>query len=1056
MPASRHLLSIGAGRRARGVSTDRRRGGAAARATHDSISPMHSTVRGTSIWAATRAALIGHDPPGAAELDLRPILAAELRTTPALLLVVLLTAFLVADGDPKIWAWAGAMGLSAGLRTGLAATHQAAAEPVRARDRVGRGLLALYAIDLVLWGVLLATLIPAGPLEIVALCAAGSTVLLAAFSLGNWPRAWTAEIGGWTAIAALMFARGGPLASLPTAVFVLWLAAVWWLGRVRARRGPVREPRAESKRGVRTRPGWRAAVLAMPNPVFVARSGRITDLNNAAAQFVGQDERSLLGARVEEVLRADPPDSFDPLRAQSGQTAVEVLPVGQTFNGAGAWSARVRVVEPGQADSPVVIALTRAEDEHSGSAGLMEDARRLVQWCGAGAGEPWYRDEHGRLFLPRQFVAAFGGAGGNVALDFPLAHWVHEAQRPAVNAAYRETLERGETFDRAIELVDLAGRAKPMRVVCLVASAKPPGFAPVIGVLARAPRDAVLPRAGDLMRRMPVLVWLVDRSGCVVAARGSEPWRWGMREGLPPRPIWADAFGFRGDAQRDVQTALRRALAGRASFDLVNSRVTTAGGRIVLRSHFVPFSLSTEGSAAPAVLVLDTVASPQQLSEIDRLRRSKAQYKALVDASISLIWACDSRFQFSYTSRRAVREIYGYGETELLGRSVVELLHPGLDQTAAKRALARLRTGETLRDLDMVHVARDGQRIVVAASAVPLKGSDGAFAGAIGMNIDMTMLKQRERRLTEALRIERTVLDAAGQAIAVVKEDLVVRCNDAVLRLLAALPAQLARTPIAEYFDRVEQWSEVAAAADAACTTDRAVTLELQIRPGTRQSSSVPTWCQLTVRAIAPREYVIVLADIEQIRHREAEALHEAHHDDLTGLPNRRLLAIRAVRALAATGLRDTRCAVIAIDLDGFREVNERLGHAAGDATLREVAARLLRVMRPQDTVARRGGAEFAVLVPDAGSRADVERIAARVLAAIEAPLAAGPQGRAQLTAHLGIACAPEHGRELERLLELADRAVLEARQTDGARFVVAGAAADNVTPSAPRAALAS
>ena len=202
-------------------------------------------------------------------------------------------------------------------------------------------------------------------------------------------------------------------------------------------------------------------------------------------------------------------------------------------------------------------------------------------------------------------------------------------------------------------------------------------------------------------------------------------------------------------------------------------------------------------------------------------------------------------------------------------------------------------------------------------------------------------------------------------------------------------------------------------------------------------------------------EFVLVIADIDTIKQREANALHEAQHDDLTGLPNRRLLAERAAAALATSELRRVSCAVLAIDLDGFKDVNDRHGHEVGDAMLREIAARLTRVMRPQDTVARRGGDEFAVLVPDVGSMTEVERIAERLLQAVEQPRDRSPASphAMKVSASIGIALAPEQGRDLERLLQLADLAMYDAKLKGKNRFAFAqgAAGAANVTPLVPR-----
>ena len=230
---------------------------------------------------------------------------------------------------------------------------------------------------------------------------------------------------------------------------------------------------------------------------------------------------------------------------------------------------------------------------------------------------------------------------------------------------------------------------------------------------------------------------------------------------------------------------------------------------------------------------------------------------------------------------------------------------------------------------------------------------------------------------------------------------------------------------------------------------------EIRVQRGARLGHGEgAAWCQVTARSIADGEFVLVIADIDTIKQREANALHEAQHDELTGLPNRRLLAERAAAALATSELRKVSCAVLAIDLDGFKEVNDRYGHEVGDAMLREIAARLTRVMRPQDTVARRGGDEFAVLVPDVGSVTEVERIATRLLQAVEQPLNPTQGGPAlAVSASIGIALAPEQGRDLERLLQLADLAMYDAKLKGKNRFAFAQGAGlpANVTPLVPR-----
>jgi diguanylate cyclase (GGDEF)-like protein/PAS domain S-box-containing protein len=1000
--------------------------------------------------------------------DLRIAFALERRITPALFVLATLSA--LAAQSVAAWvalAWLAASVLNAAARFLLASAHENERVPVGPHHLAARLYAGSWAGDLVLWSLWLGVLAPAaqvvaGPL---GFGAAGS-VLLGAFTLGRWPSAWNLWVTGWVALSAWIVVRAGGGASPFLVAFPLWLLAAWWLGRAQHRApAPVHDGRG--------RAGWIAAVQAIPSPILVLRRGKLIDVNNAAAQFLGRSPQALAGLRAEQCLRADPAVALDPMVGDRSSRSVRITPLADAAGSVPTWPARVRVLSPGRLDSAVVVAL----QPPAGSAdSFAEDARRLIKWFGAHGGQPWYRDEAGRVVLPPQFDSAPPVDRGTHT--FPLAPWVVPAERERIEAEYRAAVAQARVFDRTAHLIDRDGKARRVRLTCLTridgrapaADDRGEGRAPAtptpaIGLLAPVAygNDSAGTGVGpDWVGALPALVWWIDAAGLVEAVHGRDPWRWGMKFDAEATGVrWSEAFDFDARDRPAVLSALQRALSGTASFDVLNLRSTRSGAKLAVRSHFVPFA-GRHGQAG--VLVTDTIASPKQLSEIDRLRRARNHYKELVEASTSLIWACDADFNFTFVSRRAAREIYGCEQQELLGQSLLSLLDEGPDAEAARAAIAGLRERRGLRSVEMVQRARDGSRVIVSVDAAPLIANDGTFAGAIGMNANLTTLKQRERRLIEALRIERTVLDAAGQAIAVIKDGRVARCNEAFLRLLQAEPSALQRTPVGDYFASTEDWPAIMAGADAGRELDRAASREVQVIRGARAAPAGAMWCQITARWIAPGEYVLVLADIDHIRVREAEALHHAHHDDLTGLPNRRLLAVRGNAALAASGLRNSSCAVFAIDLDGFKEINDQYGHEVGDQVLREIAHRLGRLLRPQDTVARRGGDEFTMLVPDVQGRADIERIAVRLLQAIEqpVPLAAvlgvpdGAQGH--LSASVGIAIAPDHGRDLDRLLQLADLAMYEAKLKGKNRYAFArtiGAAAP-VSPTAPHASQAS
>jgi diguanylate cyclase (GGDEF)-like protein len=156
---------------------------------------------------------------------------------------------------------------------------------------------------------------------------------------------------------------------------------------------------------------------------------------------------------------------------------------------------------------------------------------------------------------------------------------------------------------------------------------------------------------------------------------------------------------------------------------------------------------------------------------------------------------------------------------------------------------------------------------------------------------------------------------------------------------------------------------------------------------------------------------------------------HQALHDGLTDLPNRTLLYRRIERAIAAAGRADGLAALLLIDLDRFKEVNDTLGHDHGDALLVEVAARLRGALRRGDTLARLGGDEFAVLLSDLPDRASVVELAGRLHDALRRPFALNGVA-VELEASIGAALCPEHGDDVNTLVQRADVAMYDAKRS--------------------------
>lgn len=191
-------------------------------------------------------------------------------------------------------------------------------------------------------------------------------------------------------------------------------------------------------------------------------------------------------------------------------------------------------------------------------------------------------------------------------------------------------------------------------------------------------------------------------------------------------------------------------------------------------------------------------------------------------------------------------------------------------------------------------------------------------------------------------------------------------------------------------------------------------------------------------------------------QHRICDLEYEATHDPLTQLPNRRFFVHCAGYGLAQA-LRDRRPAgVLLLDLDGFKAVNDRYGHAAGDRLLVEIATRLQLALRESDLLARLGGDEFAILTTTAGTPDELEHFATRLLTTLHTPQP-DAAGEVPVSASIGIAHLPGHGHDIHALLKAADTAMYEAKRSGGHAFrhanSVAGCFAEARTPAHVRSA---
>ncbi len=209
-----------------------------------------------------------------------------------------------------------------------------------------------------------------------------------------------------------------------------------------------------------------------------------------------------------------------------------------------------------------------------------------------------------------------------------------------------------------------------------------------------------------------------------------------------------------------------------------------------------------------------------------------------------------------------------------------------------------------------------------------------------------------------------------------------------------------------------------------------------EIFPERLTLSSVKNEAGETIRFIA------LFSDISNIKTHQQQLEHLAHHDALTGLPNRILLNDRLEMALAKSNRSAEKLAVCFMDLDGFKPVNDNFGHDAGDALLVEVAQRMLEISRSTDTIARLGGDEFVLIFTDISGKAECQQMLTRVMNAINLPFDIGGH-EIRISASIGVALYPDDDGDGDSLLRHADQAMYVAKQSGRGRFHFFNASTD-------------
>ena len=421
---------------------------------------------------------------------------------------------------------------------------------------------------------------------------------------------------------------------------------------------------------------------------------------------------------------------------------------------------------------------------------------------------------------------------------------------------------------------------------------------------------------------------------------------------------------------------------------------------------------------------------------LTRLRQGENRFVQLADNIPESFWLIDIAARRVVYANPAYATHWG-GSVEDLYRNRFDWLrfiHPD-DLDRMREAVRRNPRGGVNEVVRIVH-PNGGQRWLHIRS-FDMKDEQGNAHSVGGVGTDITDLVLQREALRASEAVQKGVLDALPAHIAILDaEGVIVAVNEPWSRFAAENSHDPSSAGVGCNYIRVceRSWGESAEEAQDIAVGIRAVIDGLQHEFSLVYACHSPTekrWFRVLVtplEARGNRGAVVMHLNVTETVEAQQRLTHLAHFDSLTGLPNRLLFRERLKAALAMVQRQGGRLAVMFIDLDRFKVVNDTLGHLAGDALLQQVAARIGGCLRASDTVGRLGGDEFAVLVPDPEREYDVTVVARRLVDTLAQPITLEGQ-ELFVSASIGITLYPDDCDDLEKLIRNADTAMYRAKE---------------------------
>jgi diguanylate cyclase (GGDEF)-like protein/PAS domain S-box-containing protein len=426
----------------------------------------------------------------------------------------------------------------------------------------------------------------------------------------------------------------------------------------------------------------------------------------------------------------------------------------------------------------------------------------------------------------------------------------------------------------------------------------------------------------------------------------------------------------------------------------------------------------------------------------EEVRESEARFKDISYSMADWIWEVDEKGAYTYCSEK-VFDLLGYLPEEIIGKTPFDFMPPKEAEMIKPLFQKIVENKEPIKDLENWNIRKDGKRILVRTNGMPILDEKRNLKGYRGVDKDITERRKSQEALKESEARFRAISNTAADAILLMdSEGKISYWNPAAEKIFGYSSDETLGKDLHSFLSPKRYHEDASKGFEKFKKTGQGPaignTLEFSAikKDGTEFPIEVSTsaiqingkWCS-----------VGIVRDISDRKRSEEQITYIAYHDTITDLPNRHFLKDRLQQALASAKQHKRVVAVLFLDLDNFKRINDTFGHDVGDNLLKSVADRLAKYVRKSDTiaridteeshttVARLGGDEFTLLLTEISNIQSASKVAQRILDLFRHPFIVG-NNEMFITTSIGISLYPDDGEDVDTLLKNADRAMYYAK----------------------------